>query len=317
MDDPPRTDAASAAPPASGDVPRPAPSAAPPSAAPSATPSAAAPAPAERSREQAKQWKKERKLQAQQKKQAPPAPASDKPKASRPPREASPMVQLSKAFAYMLRHGAEKEFLAMRPDGYLRVDAILARPKLQKIAMPAEDGATRAPNADDVREMVRASDKQRFALASGTAEGPEGPGDVLWVRAVQGHSLASVTELDLTPLTPETVGAHLSAVDGYHYAIHGTTAPAWTAILASGALKTMGRNHIHLARGLPGASGVISGMRATSTRLVWVDVDRALADGVPFWVSANGVVLTSGREGALPLVYVREVRDEQGVQVWP
>ena len=44
---------------------------------------------------------------------------------------------------------------------------------------------------------------------------------------------------------------------------------------------------------------------------------HALADGVPFWVSANGVVLTSGREGALPLVYVREVRDEQGVQVWP
>ncbi|WFC95665.1 2'-phosphotransferase [Malassezia brasiliensis] len=305
-----RTDAAPAA---SADVPHPAPSAVPHGPAPGPAP----PAPAERSREQAKQWKKERKLQAQQKKQAPPAPTSEKPKASRPPRDASPMVQLSKAFAYMLRHGAEKEFLAIRPDGYLRVDAILARPKLQKIAMPAEDGATRAPNADDVCEMVRASDKQRFALASGTARAPGEPGDVLWVRAVQGHSLASVTELDLTPLTPETVGDHLSEVDGYHYAIHGTTAPAWSAIVASGALKTMGRNHIHLARGLPGASGVISGMRATSTRLVWVDVDRALADGVPFWVSANGVVLTSGREGALPLAYVRVVRDEQGGQVWP
>lgn len=315
MEDP-RTDAASVR---SDAAPAGVPSAE-PSATAQGTDAPAPAAPAERSREQAKQWKKERKLQAQQKKQAPAAPAAPaaaKPKPNRPPRDASPAVQLSKAFAYMLRHGAEKEFLAIRPDGYIRVDAILARPKLQKIAMPAEDGTTRAPNADDVREMVRASDKQRFALASGTAEAPEGAGDVLWVRAVQGHSLASVTELDLTPLTRANVGEHLSEVDGYHYAIHGTTVEAWSAIVASGALKTMGRIHIHLARGLPGASGVISGMRATSTRLVWVDVDRALCDGVPFFVSANGVVLTSGRDGALPLSYVRVVRDERGVQVWP
>lgn len=39
---------------------------------------------------------------------------------------------------------------------------------------------------------------------------------------------------------------------------------------------------------------VISGMRSTSTVLIWVDVKRSLAGGVKWWRSENGVVLTEG-----------------------
>ena len=82
----------------------------------------------------------------------------------------------------------------------------------------------------------------------------------------------------------------------------------------------MGRNHIHFASGLPAgftpfsnstpgetAEGgekeatapVISGMRKNSSVLVYVDIDAALAAGIKFFLSENGVILTEGDEKGL------------------
>jgi hypothetical protein len=70
----------------------------------------------------------------------------------------------------------------------------------------------------------------------------------------------------------------------------------------------MKRNHIHMATGLP-SSGVISGMRATCEVVIHVDVALALADGIEFFLSANGVVLTSGVDGVLAPKYFKKVED--------
>ncbi|KAK0535348.1 tRNA 2'-phosphotransferase [Tilletia horrida] len=99
--------------------------------------------------------------------------------------------------------------------------------------------------------------------------------------------------------------------------VHGTTLAGWERISVSRGLNRMGRNHIHLARGLPRemlsalpqnaeakeneegkeeeAPTIISGLRPTATVLLWVDVPRALQNGVEFFLSENGVVLTPGR----------------------
>ena len=171
-------------------------------------------------------------------------------------RPQDPSVQLSKTLAYILRHGAEKEQLTMRSDGYIRVDAVLRRPRVQKVAM---DASGRAPSLADVQAIVDTSEKKRYELAQGSEAAPNEPGECWWVRAVQGHSLENVTELSHTPLDASNVGEHLETHGGACLAIHGTDEAAWDAIHASGALKRMGRNHVHLAKGLPGASGVISG----------------------------------------------------------
>ncbi|KAF9636680.1 putative trna 2 -phosphotransferase 1 protein [Lasiodiplodia theobromae] len=122
--------------------------------------------------------------------------------------------------------------------------------------------------------------------------------------------------------------------------VHGTTAAAWPVILASGGLKPMKRNHVHLAPGLPagfarieedaGGEGekkseekqvqppVISGMRNTSRVLIYVDLRKALAAGVPFWRSANGVVLTEGdkeKGGVLGLEFFERVEDRKAGRV--
>lgn len=89
--------------------------------------------------------------------------------------------------------------------------------------------------------------------------------------------------------------------------------PAHHSHLATQGLSRMKRTHIHLAQGVPG-SGVISGtyvhplhafaylnhaprpagMRSSADILIHVDLAKALAAGVPFFLSSNGVVLTPG-----------------------
>lgn len=222
---------------------------------------AAAPAEAAvpNARELAKQRKKERKEQAASKAAAP-RPEQPGKNPGKNPRPMDPAVQLSKALAYLLRHGAEKEHLSVRPDGYLRVDAVLQRPRVQKVPMPAPDGKTRAPLLDDVLGIVHANDKKRFEVRQGADADPHAGGVTHWIRAVQGHSLEQVTDLEHVQLTPESVPEHLALFDDkIRYAIHGTDTKAWEQIHESGALKRMGRNHVHMAKGRPGEDGVISG----------------------------------------------------------
>jgi 2'-phosphotransferase len=70
----------------------------------------------------------------------------------------------------------------------------------------------------------------------------------------------------------------------------------------------MQRSHIHFAQGLPGDSGVISGMRARSQVHIFIDMEKALADGYKFFLSVNGVALCPGNEqGLLPPHYFSRV----------
>nr|KAF6468451.1 tRNA phosphotransferase 1 [Rousettus aegyptiacus] len=81
-------------------------------------------------------------------------------------------------------------------------------------------------------------------------------------------------------------------------------------VLSSGPIKVTpcrGRTHIHLAPGLPGDPGVISGMRPNCEVAVFINGPLALADGIPFFRSANGVILTPGNaDGFLLPKYFKE-----------
>lgn len=133
------------------------------------------------------------------------------------------------------------------------------------------------------------------------------------IRATQGHSIKSVDAASfLEPLSINDESKLPATV------VHGTFYGAWSAILQSGGLKCMGRNHVHFATGpsLESALGaiqdaaaqggylsqkdgkdhkkVISGMRWDAQILVYLDLRKALAAGCPFWRSENGVILSEG-----------------------
>ena len=56
-------------------------------------------------------------------------------------------------------------------------------------------------------------------------------------------------------------------------------------------------------------------MKTHSGVYIWIDLYPALKDGILFYLSRNGVVLTEGEgnEGALPLDYAKGVGKEGGV----
>ncbi|XP_011367014.1 tRNA 2'-phosphotransferase 1 isoform X1 [Pteropus vampyrus] len=211
-------------------------------------------------------------------------------------------VQLSKALSYALRHGALKLGLPMWADGFVSLGALLQLPQFRSFS------------AEDVQRVVDGNGKQRFALHPGDPS--TGP----LIRANQGHSL-QVPELELMPLeTPQALPLML---------VHGTFWQHWPSILLKG-LSRGGRTHIHLAPGLPGDPGVISGaqparfnncnprhpkpqlivsagMRPNCEVAVFINGPLALADGIPFFRSANGVILTPGNaDGFLLPKYFKE-----------
>ncbi|MDP2435184.1 MAG: RNA 2'-phosphotransferase [archaeon] len=181
--------------------------------------------------------------------------------------------------------------LPIRADGYMRVDLLtdhLAnrdRPMLCSLA--------------DFQAVTADNDKQRFKLVE--------EGGVWWIRANQGHSI-SVPELELTPI--ELVDCHR-----FPCVVHGTYLRSWPMIRDSG-LSRMQRAHVHLAKGVPGERGVISGMRSSAEVYVYIDLPNALAAGLKFYESLNGVILSPGNaEGVIPPAYFQSVTDQHGHDV--
>ncbi|CAI6333205.1 unnamed protein product [Periconia digitata] len=234
-------------------------------------------------------------------------------------REMSREQQVSRKVSWLLRHGAGSEGLKLGKGGYVGVADVLNTNALKslKITFP------------ELKELVATNDKQRFSMIPASSlstveaaeeanpgetpqpplpsidESSEDPADYL-IRANQGHSIKVDTEGLLTPLTltspalPETV-------------VHGTDERAWSLILKSGGMRSMGRTHMHFASGLPAgfktvdpastttattqaALPVISGMRNSSTVLIYIDIRKALEAEIPWFVSENGVLLSSGND---------------------
>ncbi|KAE9577226.1 hypothetical protein CGMCC3_g6941 [Colletotrichum fructicola] len=194
-------------------------------------------------------------------------------------------VLVSKALSKLLRHQAENAGIKLEEGGWAPLDKVLAYGPVKSLKVTFED----------IKAAVSTSDKQRFALKPNEATNPaldEGSTDPAhWlIRANQGHSIKLDSAALLTPITAESGNVP-------EVVVHGTYFAFWRQIEESGGLRRMGRNHVHFATGLPtDEKGVVSGMRRDAEVLVYVDVEAALAEGMKWWVSENGVVLTEGDE---------------------
>uniref|UniRef100_A0A0D9WLH2 2'-phosphotransferase n=1 Tax=Leersia perrieri TaxID=77586 RepID=A0A0D9WLH2_9ORYZ len=76
-------------------------------------------------------------------------------------------------------------------------------------------------------------------------------------------------------------------------------------------LKRMARLHVHFSSGLPTDGGVISGMRQSANIFIYLDVAKALQDGMKLYISDNKVILTEGFDGVVPVKYFEKI------ETWP
>ncbi|KAL6557240.1 hypothetical protein OROMI_017590 [Orobanche minor] len=204
---------------------------------------------------------------------------------------------LGRLLTRILRHMASELKLDMRSDGYVKIQDLLKLDIRTFASVPLG-----SHTIDEVREAVRRDTKQRFSILEENGE--------LLIRANQGHSIQTVeTESLLKPLlSPEEVPV----------CVHGTYKENLESILEGG-LNRMNRLHVHFSCGLPTDGRVISGkifddgigMRRDVNILIFLDVRKALEEGMKLYISDNMVVLTEGFDGVVPQKYF------QKIESWP
>lgn len=188
-------------------------------------------------------------------------------------------VTVSKALLYLLRHGAVKEKLPIDSRGYVELSVILNHPRIK----------THRASVEEIHQIVATNDKKRFTIE--TRDGKE------YICANQGHSLRLVTEENLQPLSYEEMPKNV---------YHGTFVNKMSLISKSGGLLRMNRNHIHFTSD---AEWSQLGIRKSCTVLIFLDLDKCQTQGLEFFRSANGVILTKGDErGMVPSGCFREIK---------
>ncbi|KAG9445428.1 hypothetical protein H6P81_016768 [Aristolochia fimbriata] len=202
---------------------------------------------------------------------------------------------LGRLLTRILRHMASQMNLEMRSDGFVRVRDLL-RLNMTTFANIRLSSYT----VDDIREAVRRDNKQRFSLLEENGE--------LLIRANQGHTVNVVeSESLLKPI--------LSA-DEVSVCVHGTYKKNLESILQSG-LKRMKRLHVHFSSGLPTDNEVISGMRRDVNVLIFLDVKKAIQEGMKLYISDNKVILTEGFDGVVPVKFFEKIETWPGRQPIP
>ena len=77
------------------------------------------------------------------------------------------------------------------------------------------------------------------------------------------------------------------------------------------------RKHIHFTPFQPGDQEVISGFRYNAEVAIWVDMKKAMAAGIPFYISPNKVILSPGKDDAIPSEFIFKVTNVKSGQEIP
>lgn len=202
---------------------------------------------------------------------------------------------LGRLLTRILRHMAAELNLNMKSDGYVKVQDLLQL-NLKTFA----NVQLSAHTVDEIKEAVRRDNKQRFSLLEENGE--------LLIRANQGHTVKTVESDSL--LKP------ILSAEEVPVCVHGTYKDNLQSILDSG-LKRMERLHVHFSSGLPTDGEVISGMRKNVNVLIFLDVRKALEDGMKIYISENRVILTEGFDGVVPVKYFDNILSWPDKQVIP
>jgi putative RNA 2'-phosphotransferase len=165
------------------------------------------------------------------------------------------VITASKFLSLLLRHKPEEIGLVLDAEGWAEIDEIVRLTSGGRIPL----------SENLIKEIVRTSDKQRFAISEKGSK----------IRANQGHSIA--IDLALVPKQPpETL-------------YHGTATRFVQSILREGLLRGE-RRHVHLSS--DDETAVKVGKRHGEPVVLIVAAGEMAMSGYTFYLSDNGVWLT-------------------------
>ncbi len=166
----------------------------------------------------------------------------------------SGLVKTSKFLSLILRHAPEKIGLQLDTNGWAEINTLIEKAGI----------AGNKLNLAVIQEVVRTSEKQRFAISD----------DGKRIRANQGHSIN--VDVELNPATPPDI------------LYHGTAERFLPSINKQGLIPGK-RLHVHLSRDRETAARV--GSRHGSPVVLEINSRQMAEGGNEFWMSENGVWL--------------------------
>ena len=176
--------------------------------------------------------------------------------------------RISRFMSWLLRHGLDERKIHYDNEGYILLDDLMKQPEMKNLSFGT------------IQFIVNDNKKKRFTLKTDNTDD-----NIYYIRANQGHSKGIGENID-------DDSALTKIIVPLPTCVHGTNKQAWEIIKVAG-LSPMGRKHIHLASGLINDSNVISGMRHSADVIIYIDMDSAMKRGKTFYLSSNGVILTS------------------------
>lgn len=194
-------------------------------------------------------------------------------------------VQVSKRLSNLLRHGMSGKYTYLiKGNAYVPIDVVLALPEFKNVTRSLID------------DIVVSCPKQRFTISCDS------------IRANQGHTIK---------IDPSLVMETLDENSGVYFCTHGTTTTNLPSILDVGLSRCL-RQHIHAVQGrVSFGHPSFPGYRGSSNVLILIDVIKAMRDGIPFYRSSNGVILTPGdAKGLLSPRYFADVQTKAEQQIF-
>lgn len=193
----------------------------------------------------------------------------------------NPQIKISKTMSWVLRHGLNELGLVADELGRIPLNTLLELEQIKQV------GGSR----ELILNVVETNDKKRFRLD--LVNGVE------MIGANQGHSKEIGDKIDSEKLM-EKITTPLNLC------VHGTYSNVIEEIKKTG-LKIMSRTHIHFASGYPDNKKVISGARSDVDVFIELDMDKAMKDGIIFYLSSNGVILSEGKNGIIESKYFKNI----------
>ena len=131
---------------------------------------------------------------------------------------------------------------------------------------------------DDVKKIVDNDNKSRFSLNF--------KDNKIFIRANQGHSSGNLKDNNMLVLLEKQIPG----------CYHATYMNNLNSIKKNG-ISRMKRKHIHIAE----SDEAKSGKRSSCNVKILINMELAINDGIKFYKSENGVILTEGDENGLLL----------------
>lgn len=182
--------------------------------------------------------------------------------------------KISKTLSYILRHGALKYNIDIDRYGYIKTDDILKLPQFRNVTL------------DDIFEIVYDDSRGRYTIKESL--------DTFYIKANNGHSI----------LIPNSPVKEILNTNSYKILSYECTHQEWLLIKGDKGLR---KKNIELK--VPKNNYNRRNIRYNKSVVIYINLEKALEQGIKFKIYSNGKILTQGLNGFVSIDFFTKVYD--------